>query len=141
LEIAKRSRATPRVAGRLLQRVCDFATVQGAKEIDAKLADGALQKLDVDAKGLDAMDRRYLRLIAENYNGGPVGVETISAALSEQRDVIEEVVEPYLIQQSFIQRTPRGRMVTDNAYTHLGMKAPVRAAEQISLLSSDDHDD
>lgn len=138
LEIAKRSRATPRVAGRLLQRVCDFATVQGAKEIDAKLADGALQKLDVDTKGLDAMDRRYLRLIAENYNGGPVGVETISAALSEQRDVIEEVVEPYLIQQSFIQRTPRGRMVTDNAYAHLGMKAPKRAPEQISLLASGD---
>jgi holliday junction DNA helicase RuvB len=137
LEIAKRARATPRVAGRLLQRVCDFATVAGAKEIDAKLADGALQKLDVDAKGLDAMDRRYLRLIAEHYNGGPVGVETIAAALSEQRDVIEEVVEPYLLQQAFIQRTSRGRMVTDNAYQHLGLPAPQRKAEQLVMLADD----
>ncbi len=141
LEIAKRSRATPRVAGRLLQRVCDFATVQGAKEIDAKLADISLQKLDVDAKGLDSMDRRYLRLIAENYNGGPVGVETIAAALSEQRDVIEEVVEPYLLQQSFIQRTSRGRMVTDNAYHHLGLTPPPRMAEHINLLASEESHD
>jgi Holliday junction DNA helicase RuvB len=136
LEIAKRARATPRVAGRLLQRVCDFATVDGKDAIDAKLADHALQRLDVDAKGLDTMDRRYLRLIADFYGGGPVGVETISAALSEQRDVIEEVIEPYLIQQGFIQRTPRGRMLTDTAYKHLGLSAPQRKADQLSLLQS-----
>lgn len=141
LEIARRARATPRVAGRLLQRVCDFVTVAGAKTIDAATAASALEKLDVDAKGLDAMDRRYLRLIAENYGGGPVGIETLAAALSEQRDVIEEVVEPYLIQQSFIQRSPRGRMVTDLAYQHLGLHVPQRKSEQLTLLNGGDSDD
>jgi Holliday junction DNA helicase RuvB len=139
-EIAKRSRATPRVAGRLLQRVCDFALVDKVVEIDAAMADSALTRLDVDARGLDIMDRRYLRLIIDHYSGGPVGVETIGAALSEQRDVIEEVIEPYLIREGFVQRTPRGRMATDAAYRHLGLAAPKRAGEQLALLTGDEHE-
>ncbi|MDO8361043.1 MAG: Holliday junction branch migration DNA helicase RuvB, partial [Devosia sp.] len=124
LEIARRSRGTPRIAGRLLRRVTDFALVDGAKSITRAVADKALLRLDVDARGLDQLDRRYLTTIAEFYNGGPVGVETIAAALSEPRDALEEIVEPYLIQQGFIQRTPRGRMLTALAFTHLGMTVP-----------------
>lgn len=141
MEIARRARATPRVAGRLLQRVCDFATVAGAAEVTETLASDALARLDVDAQGLDMMDRRYLRLIAEQFGGGPVGVETIAAALSEQRDVLEEVIEPYLIQCGFIQRTPRGRMVTDKTYGHLGLSAPARRSEQLALLAQEESDD
>jgi len=134
-EIAKRSRGTPRVAGRLLRRVRDFAAVDGAKRIDAAAADAALRRLDVDAQGLDAMDRRFLRCIADNYDGGPVGVETLAAALSEQRDVIEEVIEPYLIQQGLLQRTPRGRMLSGQGFRYLGLVVPKRAAEQLDLLT------
>jgi len=124
MEVARRSRGTPRIAGRLLRRVADFALYEGAKTIDRKLADKALLRLDVDARGLDMLDRRYLKTIAEFYGGGPVGIETIAAALSEPRDAIEEIVEPYLIQQGFIQRTPRGRMLTGIAFQHLGMAVP-----------------
>ncbi|HWA17629.1 MAG TPA: Holliday junction branch migration DNA helicase RuvB [Devosia sp.] len=124
LEIARRSRGTPRIAGRLLRRVTDFALVDGAKSITRAIADKALLRLEVDARGLDALDRRYLRTIAEFYNGGPVGIETIAAALSEPRDALEEIVEPYLIQQGFIQRTPRGRMLTALSFQHLGMTVP-----------------
>lgn len=124
-EIAKRSRGTPRIALRLLKRVRDFASVAGSEIIDAKAADKALNMLEVDHAGLDSADRRYLRFIAEKYAGGPVGVETISAALSEQRDTIEETIEPYLLQLGFIQRTPRGRMLTTCAFEHIGIPAPV----------------
>jgi holliday junction DNA helicase RuvB len=120
-EIARRSRGTPRIAGRLLRRVRDFASVQGAKVITAEMADGALSQLEVDSEGLDALDHRYLNCIAKNYDGGPVGIETISAALSEPRDALEEIVEPYLLQQGFIGRTPRGRVLTLRAYKHLGL--------------------
>jgi len=123
-EIARRSRGTPRIAGRLLRRVRDFATVAKAETVDAVLADRALTQLEVDSLGLDALDRRYLCLIAEQFSGGPVGVETIAAALSEARDAIEDVIEPYLIQQGFIQRTPRGRLVTAKTYGHLGLATP-----------------
>ncbi len=137
MEIARRSRGTPRIAGRLLRRVRDFVLVDGLDEIDARAADGALNRLDVDGEGLDAMDRRYLRCIADNYGGGPVGVETLAAALSEQRDTIEEVIEPYLIQQGFLMRSPRGRMLARGAYTHLGLEPP-KNAEQFDLLSETD---
>jgi Holliday junction DNA helicase RuvB len=120
-EIAKRARGTPRVAGRLLRRVRDFAAVAKADAITAEIADSALQMLEVDAAGLDALDHRYLRCIAHDYDGGPVGIETISAALSEPRDAIEEIVEPYLLQQGFVGRTPRGRVLTLKAYRHLGL--------------------
>jgi Holliday junction DNA helicase RuvB len=123
-EVARRSRGTPRIAGRLLRRVRDFASVAGHKAIDAAAADEALSRLEVDRLGFDAMDRKYLSLIAENYGGGPVGVETLGAALSEQRDVLEEVIEPYLIQQGLLQRTPRGRMLTDAGYGHIGLTSP-----------------
>ncbi|MEP3346957.1 MAG: Holliday junction branch migration DNA helicase RuvB [Litoreibacter sp.] len=124
LEIARRARGTPRIAGRLLRRVVDFAIVEGGGKITRALADGALTRLGVDHLGLDGADRRYLRLVAENYGGGPVGIETMSAALSESRDALEEVIEPYLLQQGLIQRTPRGRMLTQKAWTHLGLDAP-----------------
>jgi Holliday junction DNA helicase RuvB len=124
LEIARRSRGTPRIAGRLLRRVTDFALVENAGEITRELADRALLRLEVDAKGLDKLDRRYLSTIAENYGGGPVGIETIAAALSEPRDAIEEIVEPFLIQQGLIQRTPRGRLLTAQSFAHLGMTVP-----------------
>jgi Holliday junction DNA helicase RuvB len=137
-EIARRSRGTPRVAARLLRRVRDFAAVAEVKRIDAKAADGALNRLEVDNRGLDAMDRRYLLCIAENYGGGPVGVETMAAALADQRDVVEEVIEPYLIQQGFVQRTPRGRMLTDLAYDYLGVKPLRPRAAQLDLLAQDD---
>ncbi|MEL6291582.1 MAG: Holliday junction branch migration DNA helicase RuvB [Pseudomonadota bacterium] len=120
-EIAKRARGTPRVAGRLLRRVRDFATVTKADAITADVADSALKMLEVDGAGLDALDHRYLRCIALDYDGGPVGIETISAALSEPRDAIEEIVEPYLLQSGFVGRTPRGRIMTLKAYRHLGL--------------------
>ena len=123
-EIAKRARGTPRIAGRLLRRVVDFALVEGDGRITQALADNALTRLGVDNLGLDGADRRYLTLMAEHYQGGPVGVETLSAALSESRDAIEEVIEPYLLQQSLIQRTPRGRLLGNRAWTHLGLSAP-----------------
>ena len=132
-EIARRSRGTPRIAGRLLRRVVDFALVEGDGRLTQELADGALTRLGVDELGLDGADRRYLSLIAENYGGGPVGVETLSAALSESRDAIEEVIEPYLLQQGLIQRTPRGRMLAARAWTHLGLDAP-KAPGQAELF-------
>ncbi|MED5573052.1 MAG: Holliday junction DNA helicase RuvB C-terminal domain-containing protein, partial [Pseudomonadota bacterium] len=135
-EIARRSRGTPRVAGRFLRRVRDFAMVDGGEHIDANAADAALQRRGVDALGLDAMDRRYLTCVAENYGGGPVGVETLSAALSEQRDVIEDVIEPYLMQEGLIQRTPRGRMLARQGWSYLGLEAPRAAVEQLDLLGS-----
>lgn len=125
-EIAKRARGTPRIAGRLLRRVRDFAIVGGDDVIDRKIADAALLRLDVDAAGLDSLDRRYLSLIADNYSGGPVGIETIAAALSEPRDAIEDIVEPYLLQQGYLQRTPRGRLLTPRAFRHLGLPVPRR---------------
>ena len=123
-EIAVRARGTPRVAGRLLRRVRDVATVEGALPITQAVADRALRRLDVDELGLEALDRRYLRTIAEHFGGGPVGVETIAASLAEARDAVEDVIEPFLLQQGLIQRTPRGRMLTDGAYRHLGLAAP-----------------
>jgi Holliday junction DNA helicase RuvB len=123
-EIARRGRGTPRIAGRLLRRVVDFAVVEGDGTITRELADSSLTRLGVDHLGLDGADRRYLQLIAENYGGGPVGIETLSAALSESRDSLEEVIEPYLLQQGLIQRTPRGRMLAQKAWTHLGLDAP-----------------
>ena len=127
-EIARRSRGTPRIAGRLLRRVRDFAAVENAKVITAPIADRALGQLEVDSEGLDALDHRYLTCIARNYDGGPVGIETLSAALSEPRDALEEIVEPYLLQQGFIGRTPRGRVLTLRAYKHLGLTGPARPA-------------
>ncbi len=128
-EIARRSRGTPRIAGRLLRRVRDFAAFEKAPIVDAEVADRALRKLEVDPLGLDALDHRYLRCITDNYGGGPVGIETIAAALSEPRDAIEEIVEPYLLQQGFIGRTPRGRIVTSKTYKHLGLKRPVKTGD------------
>ena len=133
-EIARRSRGTPRVAGRLMRRVRDFSAVAGHKSIDAKAADEALTRLEVDKLGFDSMDRRYLSIIAENYSGGPVGIETLGAALSEQRDVLEEVIEPYLIQQGLLQRTPRGRMLAEAGYRHLGLSVP--AGRQMDWLAA-----
>ena len=133
-EIAQRARGTPRVAGRLLRRVRDFAAVDGGGVVDAPMADAALNRLEVDAMGLDALDRRYLQCIADNYGGGPVGAETLSAALSEERDTIEEVVEPYLIQQGLLMRTPRGRVLAEGAYRHLGISAP-KNLKQLELLA------
>jgi Holliday junction DNA helicase RuvB len=137
-EIARRSRGTPRVAGRLLRRVRDFAMVDGTEKIDATAADAALQRLGVDALGLDAMDRRYLTCVAENYGGGPVGVETLSAALAEERDVIEDVIEPYLMQEGLLQRTPRGRMLAKQGWSYLGITAPKTVMEQLDLLGTFD---
>jgi Holliday junction DNA helicase RuvB len=139
-EVARRSRGTPRIAGRLLRRVRDFALVDGQSVIDAKIADNALLRLDVDAEGLDAMDRRLLTCMAENYGGGPVGADTLAVALAEQRDAIEEVIEPYLIQRGFLQRTPRGRMLTGQGWRYLGLDAPAATEQQPDLLelSSDD---
>jgi Holliday junction DNA helicase RuvB len=134
-EIARRARGTPRVAGRLLRRVRDIAAFHQAATVDAEVADAALTRLDVDKNGLDAMDRRYLGCIAGNYSGGPVGVETLAAALSEQRDVLEEVIEPYLLQQGLLQRTPRGRMLTVPGFRYLGLTPPSPpAARQPDLL-------
>src|SRR5512139_2106032 len=140
-EVARRSRGTPRIAGRLLRRVRDFAHVGKADKVDRKLANKALLELEVDAAGLDAMDRRYLTTIAENYGGGPVGVETIAAALSEPRDAIEDIIEPYLIQCGYLQRTPRGRLLTSHAFRHLGINEPTRDPAQFGLFGTDDADD
>ena len=128
-EVARRSRGTPRIAGRLLRRVRDFADVAGAGTVDARVADAALNRLEVDGLGLDAMDRRYLLMIADVYRGGPVGVETLAAGLSEPRDTIEEVIEPYLIQLGLIARTARGRMLNGAAWTHLGLPQPLGAQD------------
>ncbi len=140
-EIARRARGTPRVAGRLLRRVRDFAAVAGVDPVDAVAADAALRRLEVDRRGLDSMDRRYLACIGENYGGGPVGVETLSAALSEERDTLEDVVEPYLLQQGFIQRTPRGRLLTEAAFAHLGRAVPADSGEQFELLGAEEPDE
>lgn len=144
-EIARRSRGTPRVAGRLLRRVRDFATVAKRLPIDAFVADAALQRLEVDRCGLDAMDRRYMTCIAEHYGGGPVGVDTIAAALSEQRDTLEEVIEPFLIQQGMIQRTPRGRVLAASGFRHLGItpprRSPAEGGSQFDLLDQPPEDD
>jgi holliday junction DNA helicase RuvB len=131
-------RGTPRIAGRLLRRVRDFASVAGSDSIDRALADKALGALEVDAAGLDAMDRRYLSTIAVSYGGGPVGVETLAAALSEPRDAIEDIIEPYLIQCGFLQRTPRGRLLTAQAFRHLGLAEPTRDPAQFGLFASED---
>ena len=136
-EIAKRSRGTPRIAGRLLRRVRDFAIVDGDPSITRSVADKALTLLDVDHIGLDQMDRRYLDTVAISFGGGPVGIETIAAALSEPRDAIEEIIEPFLIQQGFLQRTPRGRMLTPHAFKHLGLAEPQRAAAQFGLFGEE----
>ncbi|MBD8893720.1 Holliday junction branch migration DNA helicase RuvB [Roseibium litorale] len=138
-EIAKRSRGTPRIAGRLLRRVRDFAIVAGVDHVDRALADRALSQLEVDSAGLDSLDRRYLHQIAVNFGGGPVGIETIAAALSEPRDAIEEIVEPYLIQNGFLQRTPRGRVLTPQAFAHLGLAVPQKIdAPQLGLFQEPD---
>jgi Holliday junction DNA helicase RuvB len=137
-EIARRARGTPRIAGRLLRRVRDFASVAGAPAVDRPVADKALAALEVDAAGLDAMDRRYLNTIAVSYGGGPVGVETLAAALSEPRDAIEDIIEPYLIQCGFLQRTPRGRLITSHAFRHLGLAEPTRDPAQFGLFGAED---
>lgn len=138
-EIASRARGTPRVAGRLLRRVRDFCAVAKLDSVDAKAADMALRRLEVDGLGLDALDHRYLRLIAEAFGGGPVGIDTIAAALSEPRDAIEDIVEPYLLQQGFLQRTPRGRLLTPRAFSHLGLGVPATLdAPQTSLFEGGD---
>ena len=136
-EIARRARGTPRIAIRLLRRVRDFANAAGKDAIDKKMADHALLKLEVDSLGLDSADHRYLRYIADHYAGGPVGVETIAAGLSEQRDAIEETIEPYLLQSGFIQRTPRGRMLTAGAFKHLGLPTPKAISPQMDILSDE----
>jgi holliday junction DNA helicase RuvB len=139
-EIARRARGTPRIAGRLLRRVRDFALVAGTTTVDRAAADRALVELEVDAAGLDAMDRRYLTTIAENYGGGPVGVDTIAAALSEPRDAIEDIIEPFLIQKGFVQRTPRGRLLTTHAFRHLGLAEPARDPAQFGLFGEGTED-
>jgi Holliday junction DNA helicase RuvB len=141
-EIASRARGTPRVAGRLLRRVRDIASVGGHATVGASIADAALRRLEVDVNGLDAMDRRYLGCLAENYNGGPVGVETLAAVLSEQRDVLEEVIEPYLMQTGLLMRTPRGRCLSSAGWDYLGLTAPAGAtARQFDMLAAIDDDD
>jgi Holliday junction DNA helicase RuvB len=134
LELARRARGPPRIAGRLLRRVADFALVEGGGRITRAVADGALTRLGVDHLGLDGADRRYLQLIADHYGGGPVGVETLAAALSESRDAIEEVIEPYLMQQGLVARSPRGRLLTRTAFAHLGLPAPKGAPGQGELF-------
>ncbi|MDE1883084.1 MAG: Holliday junction branch migration DNA helicase RuvB [Rhodospirillales bacterium] len=134
MEIARRSRGTPRIAGRLTRRVRDFATAAGVTEISREMADAALTRLDVDQKGLDAMDMRYLKRLAEHHNGGPVGVETLAAALAEARDTLEDVVEPYLIQEGLLLRTARGRMLGDHGWRHLGLNPPQRGPDLLDML-------
>jgi Holliday junction DNA helicase RuvB len=137
-EIARRSRGTPRIAGRLLRRVRDFAIVEGVQTVSRDLADRSLRLLDVDPIGLDLMDRKYLTMIASSFGGGPVGIETIAAALSEPRDAIEDIIEPYLIQKGFLQRTPRGRVLTPHAFKHLGIPEPTREnTTQFGLFNGD----
>ena len=140
MEIAMRARGTPRVAGRLLRRVRDFADSEGTLSVDKKAADAALNRLEVDKRGLDAMDRRYLSCIIDNYDGGPVGIDTMAAALSEQRDTLEEVIEPFLIQQGFLMRTPRGRILASQAYSHLGLK-PSKVPPQTAFLDEEGVED
>jgi len=140
VEIARRSRGTPRIAGRLLRRVRDFAAVAGASVIDLKAADKALKNLEVDSRGLDALDHRYLNCIAVSFGGGPVGIETIAASLSEARDAIEEIIEPFLIQQGFVQRTPRGRLLTAHAFRHLGLAVPQRPEITQGVLPLNEND-
>ncbi|MSO77674.1 MAG: Holliday junction branch migration DNA helicase RuvB, partial [Alphaproteobacteria bacterium] len=135
-EVARRSRGTPRIAGRLLRRVRDFCAVAGASRIDAAAADAALNRLEVDGKGLDAMDRRYLMVLVEHYGGGPVGIEALAATLAEQRDVLEDVIEPYLIQQALVLRTPRGRMVSDAGFDYLGLPRPPRGERPPDLFAN-----
>ena len=137
-EIAKRSRGTPRIAGRLLRRVRDFAAIGGAAQIDSEVANRALERLEVDQRGLDALDRCYLSVIARSFGGGPVGVETLAAALFEPRDALEDIVEPFLIQQGLLQRTPRGRLLTPAAFAHLGLEAPGRASAQLGLTMEEE---
>ena len=137
MEIARRSRGTPRIAGRLLRRVRDFAAVQGSTLIDAKVADAALLMLEVDSEGLDQLDHRYLIALVDTYAGGPVGVETLAAAIAEARDAIEDVIEPYLMQQGFIMRTPRGRCAAPKAYERLGRKAPPKQVDQVGLFENE----
>lgn len=136
-EIASRARGTPRVAGRLLRRVRDFANVEGADRITAKLADGALERLEVDKRGLDGLDRRYLTVVAEKFIGGPVGIETLAAALGEPRDALEDIVEPFLIQLGFVNRTPRGRVLMPAAFEHLGLDVPKTARQAAADLFED----
>jgi Holliday junction DNA helicase RuvB len=136
-EIARRSRGTPRIAGRLLRRVRDFALVQGHDPVDEAIADASLLRLEVDRIGLDAMDRRYLRRMAEHHGGGPVGVETLAAALAEARDTIEDVIEPYLIQEGLILRTSRGRMLGERGWRHLGLTPPASVQPQLDLPAAD----
>ena len=138
-EIAKRSRGTPRVAGRLLRRVRDILSVSSLKVIDNKFADIALSQLDVDKSGLDAVDRKYLNVIIEKYQGGPVGLDTLSAILSEQKDMIEEVIEPYLLQRGLIQRSSRGRIVSASGWRHLGLTPPKNADEQTDMMDQSDN--
>ncbi|MBV8938371.1 MAG: Holliday junction branch migration DNA helicase RuvB [Alphaproteobacteria bacterium] len=138
MEIARRSRGTPRIAVRLFKRVRDFAHAAGKENIDSKLADLALHRLEVDQLGLDSADRRYLAYIAEHYGGGPVGVETVAAGLSEQRDAIEETIEPFLLQLGFLQRTPRGRVLSPSCFLHLGLKPPAASPTQLDMLTGSD---
>ena len=139
-EIAKRSRGTPRIAGRLLRRVRDFASVDGSSTVTAQSADKALKLLDVDNVGLDALDHRYLKCIALNFGGGPVGIDTIAASLSEARDTLEDVVESYLLQLGFLNRTPRGRLLTHHAFRHLGLAVPQRPEITQGILPLGDED-
>ncbi len=141
LEIARRSRGTPRIAGRLLRRVRDFVLVSGADSITATAADAALLRLEVDARGFDSMDRKYLTCLADHYGGGPAGVETLAAALAEQRDVLEEVIEPYLIQQGLLQRTPRGRVLSESGWRYLDREAPAGVQNEIGLLVTEETQD
>ena len=138
-EIAKRSRGTPRVAGRLLRRVRDILSVSSLKVIDDKFADKALSQLDVDKSGLDAVDRKYLNVIIDKYQGGPVGLDTLSAILSEQKDMIEEVIEPYLLQRGLIQRSSRGRIVSASGWRHLGLTPPKNVDEQTDMMDQSDN--
>ena len=133
MEIARRARGTPRIAGRLLRRVRDFADAEGGT-IDALAAARALARLEVDEQGLDSLDRRFLKALIENYGGGPVGMDTLAAAIAEARDAVEDVIEPYLLQQGFIQRTPRGRVACARAYAHLGLETPPTASGQAGLF-------
>jgi Holliday junction DNA helicase RuvB len=136
-EIAERARGTPRVAGRLLRRVRDFAAADGATVIDRACAARGLARLEVDPSGLDSLDRRYLKALIENYGGGPAGVETLAYAIAEARDAVEDVIEPFLLQQGFIQRTPRGRLACAKAYLHLGLPAPAQPKGQPSLFEDE----
>ncbi|MEO6171560.1 MAG: Holliday junction branch migration DNA helicase RuvB, partial [Arenimonas sp.] len=131
VEIACRSRGTPRIANRLLRRVRDYAQVKGSGHIDAAIAQAAMKMLKVDPEGFDEIDRQMLRLMIDNFDGGPVGIESLAAALSEERGTLEDVIEPFLIQQGFIIRTARGRMATHKAYIHLGLKSPKRPASDL----------